>query len=105
MSLKPNDRIDKRAGESEPRGFDWTYWLDSFAPTTTETVSTSTWAVRGPDAALATSSPGIVTGAKKTQVVLSGGSVDAVYELENTVTTTPSGYIGVRKVYIRVIQN
>ena len=103
MSLKPDDRIDKRQGEIEPRGFDWTNWLASLS--TTETVSSSTWAVRGPDQALTLSSPSIVAGAVKTQVVLTGGSLEAVYELENTVVSTPGGFTGVRKVYIRIVKN
>lgn len=102
MSLKPNDRIEKRQGEIEPRGFDWTYYLASLA--SGETVATSVWTVNGPDQALSTSAPTIVSGSLKTQVTLTGGSLDAIYELVNTIVTS-SGYTGVRKLYVQIIKN
>lgn len=102
MSLKPDDPVTKRAGSSEPIGIDWTKWLTGIGAS--ETVSASVWTVDGPDQNLTTSSPSIVTGSKKTQVVMAGGSVGATYELINTITSS-SGYIDVRKLFVQIVKN
>lgn len=88
MSRVPGDLIIKDPSSIEPQGFDWTDYLAEFA--TTELIVTSTWTVSGPDAVLTTSSPSIVTGSLKTQVLLSAGTVGRKYTVTNQIVTTSS---------------
>jgi len=79
------DSKDKDA-ENWPKGIDWTTWLARIDAS--ELISDSSWAVTGPDSDLTTASDSIVTGSKKTQVRLTGGTPGAVYTVTNTITTS-----------------
>lgn len=82
-----------------PKGIDWTTYLAALDAA--ETISTSTWAVDGPDAELETASPSIVTGSKKTQVKLSGGTVGALYTVTNSIVTS-SGVVDDRSFQVLI---
>jgi hypothetical protein len=69
-----------------PRGIDWTNYLAQIDAA--ETVVGSTWAVSGADTSLTSSSPSIVTGSKKTQVRLAGGTEGLRYTVTNTIVTS-----------------
>jgi len=87
MTLPPDSLVVKDPQASAwPRGIDWTAYLANIDAA--ETISTSSWAVTGNDSTLTTASPSIVTGNKKTQVRLSGGTVGVVYTVTNSVITS-----------------
>lgn len=67
-----------------PKGIDYTDYLTNIGAST---ISSSSWAVTGPDALLTTSSASIVTGSKKTQVLLAGGTRGGLYTLTNSFVT------------------
>lgn len=85
MSRKPGDLITKDPSSSEPQGFDWTEYLAELG--TGIAISTSTWAVSGPDSALTTSSPTVLAGSLKTKVTLGGGTLGATYQVTNQIVT------------------
>lgn len=82
-----------------PQGIDWTMYLEKVSAT--ETIATSTWTVTGDDAALVASADSIVTGNKKTQVKLAGGTAGVTYRLRNRITTS-SGIIDDRSIWILI---
>lgn len=101
MSLSPGDLIIKDPDSIEPRGFDWTAWLEEL--TGTELIVMSTWAVSGSDAVLTATSPSIVTGSQKTQATLSAGTLGVQYTVRNRIVTT-SGYTEDQSINV-LIQN
>jgi hypothetical protein len=82
-----NTYFEKDPQSIEPRGFDWTSYLAEIG--SGETIQTSTWS-RSPST-LTLSGASIVTGGKKTQVMLSGGVLSVKYTVTNHIVTTPSG--------------
>lgn len=88
---EPGSLIMKDANADEPLGFDWSAWLTELGAGTI--IMSSTWIVSGPDAVLTTHNPTIVAPDNlKTQVYLSGGTLNAKYTITNRITTnnTPS---------------
>lgn len=69
-----------------PKGIDYTDYLALIDPA--ETITGSTWAITGNDAALTKSNESIVTGAKKTQLRLAGGTLGLTYTVTNHITTS-----------------
>lgn len=53
-------------------------------------ISTSTWIVSGPDSSLAADNDSIVTGNKKAQVRLTGGTLGKAYTVTNRIVTNAS---------------
>lgn len=87
MSRMIGDTIVKDPQSKEPQGVDWTEWLAEIGPTVTITNSTYELSA-GADEALTLSGPTIVVGAKKTQVVLEGGTLGESYRVTNHITTS-----------------
>lgn len=85
----------------EPRGIDWTDYLAELGSGVT--VSTSTYAVSGPDDTLTLSSASIVTGNLKTQVKLSGGTVGRKYTVTNHIVAS-DGTEDDRSFFVQVAQ-
>lgn len=82
-----------------PQGIDWTRDLAKIGPS--ETIATSTWVVTGEDALLVASSPSIVTGNLKTQVLLAGGTSGVKYRLRNRIVTN-TGMTDDRSIFILI---
>ena len=102
MSLPTGSLVVKDPNASAwPKGIDWTSYLSAIDAG--ETISTSSWAVTGNDAALTTASDSIVTGNLKTQVKLSGGTLGTVYTVTNSIVTA-SGVHEDRSFFV-LIQN
>lgn len=99
MSIRPGATAMKDPDSREVYTFDWTDWLVDDAQ-----LSTSTWTVSGPDAALTTDHAGIVDGLLKTRVRINGGTAGKTYQLTNRVTTdeTPA-QTDDRSITIRVV--
>lgn len=76
----------KDPSSKEPRGFDWTAFLAELADD--ETITTSTWSIGGPDSDLTIVTNSIVEGSRKTQLVLSGGTVGKRYTVTNSIVTS-----------------
>lgn len=51
------------------------------------TISTSTWSASGPDSSLTLDQASVVTGNRKTQIRLSGGTLNKVYTVTNRIVT------------------
>ena len=108
MSNGPGALKPKDPDSEEPYGFDWTPYLEELSAS--ETIATSTWAIDGGDSAdvplpatvLTIESSGIVSGAKKTQVVLSGGTPGQRYRVRNRIATS-SGAVPVDDRSFRVL--
>src|SRR5262245_22958204 len=102
MSRAPGDRIDKAPTSFEPQGLDWTAHLAELGAGVT--ITTSTWAVSGPDSALSLSDASILAGSVRTQVWLTGGTLGAIYLVTNTITTNSSpAAIDPRSFYVRIV--
>jgi hypothetical protein len=87
VSNPPGNLLRKDPDASAwPQGVDWTDYLANIDPG--EILSSSSWAVSGPDALLTTASASIVAGSRKTQVRLSGGTLGAQYTLTNSIVTS-----------------
>ena len=87
MALQTGDQVTKDPNASAwPKGIDWTNYLANIDAA--ETISSSTWAVTGPDSALTTASATIVTGSKKTQIKLSAGTLGGMYTVTNSIVTS-----------------
>ena len=100
MSDRPGCLKQKDPDSIEPRGFDWTDWLAEIGAS--ETISSSSWVV-SPTGSITLSSSSIVTGAKKTQVKLTGGTVGTKYTLTNSIVTS-SGYHDDRSFFVLVTE-
>lgn len=87
----------KDPNASLPYVVDWTAWLG------TDTISTSQWIIEGPDAVLTKSNEEILTGNKKTSVVLAGGTLSLSYYVTNRITTA-LGYVDDRTFSVTVNQ-
>lgn len=104
MSRRPGDLITKDPGSiDEPQGFDWTDYLAELGAGVG--VSTSTWTVTGPDSALTTANPSIVTGNLKTKVTLTGGTLGATYQVTNRITTNTSPVVTDERSFYVLIEN
>ncbi len=78
---------------------DWTDWL-----TGNDTLQTVAWTVStisGDSAPVTVAASGIVTGTQKAYVELTGGSVQEIYEVKNTVTTA-DGAVDSRRFRVKV---
>lgn len=84
--------------ENWPKGIDWTAYLAELAAD--ETITSSEWAVTGPDDALTADEDSIVTGNKKVQIRLSGGTLGKTYVVTNTITTS-SGVVDERSFKVK----
>jgi hypothetical protein len=73
---------------SWPKGIDWTDYLAEISAS--ETISTSAWTISGADSSLANAADSIVTGSKKTQIKLSGGTTGVRYTVTNQIVTSSS---------------
>lgn len=82
-----------------PKGIDWTNYLAELDAT--ETIASSSWAITGSDSALTVGGDSIVTGAKKTQVKLAGGTSGVRYRVTNSIVTS-SGVHDDRSFYLLV---
>jgi hypothetical protein len=100
MSRKAGDLIVKDPQSIEPQIMNWTDWLAELSAG--ETISVSTWAITGADAALTYSAATIVTGSLKAQLKLAAGTVGLRYTVTNHITTTPGGYADDRSFHVLV---
>lgn len=57
---------------------------------TSVTITTSDWAITGPDAVLTKDNPSILAGGRRTQVRLLAGTVGKTYTVTNTIVTSES---------------
>ena len=88
MSLPTGSTVIKDPdATSWAKGIDWT----DYCSERSATISSSTWAITGPDSSLTVVTNSIVTGAVKTQVKLSGGTVGARYTVTNEATFSVGG--------------
>lgn len=86
---------------SWPRGIDYTAYLAKIDAS--ETIASSLWVISGSDAVLTKDTDSIVTGAKKTQIKLSAGTVGVKYTVTNRFTTS-SGVIDDRSFTVLIEQ-
>lgn len=92
---------EKDPSSVEPYGFDWTAYLAGLGSSVT--IAASTWTVQGNDAALTVSNPSVVTGGKKTQMYLSGGTVGLRYTVTNRIHTTGTpAVVADRSLYVLI---
>ena len=98
MKWRDGLTFTKDPDSNEPRGLDWTRYLEAIADD--ETIVTSTWVV-DPTGELTLNSPSIVTGAKKTQVRYAAGTAGETYTVTNHIVTS-SGVIDERSFLVRV---
>lgn len=84
-----------------PKGIDWTAYLALIGAG--ETISSSSWAITGPDSVLTHASDSIVSGSKQTQTKLSAGTNGALYTVTNSIVTS-SGVHDDRSFFV-LIQN
>lgn len=99
VDLQPGALVLKDPSSIEPRGFDWTDYLAGLG----DTITTSTWAISGPDTSLQVDSDSIVTGSLKTQAILSGGTVGKRYTVTNAIVTS-DGTEDERSFFVKVEQ-
>jgi hypothetical protein len=85
MSLSPGATIIKDPQAELVYTWDWTSWLISPA-----TVTTSTFTITGPDAALASDNESIPAGGLTTKHRLTGGTLGRSYTVTNRVITNES---------------
>lgn len=87
MIMNTGDLVIKDPNSSAwPKGIDWTTYLAEIG--VSETVSTSTWVITGPDTVLTASGASIVTGSLKTQVKLAAGTLGYRYTVTNSIITS-----------------
>lgn len=92
MSLPPGMLIRKDPESKEQQGFDWTLYLAELD--SAETIASSSWVVEegdvsdAPATVLTVGTPTIVTGSKKTQVLLDGGTLGQTYRVVNSIVTS-----------------
>jgi hypothetical protein len=82
-----------------PKGIDWTDYLAEIGDS--ETISSSDWAIT--PTGLTEDAASIVTGSKKTQIKLSGGTVGVKYTVTNSIVTS-SGVEDDRSFFVLVQQ-
>jgi hypothetical protein len=88
MSLPTGSTVIKDPSATQwAKGIDWT----DYCAERSTTISSSTWAIAGPDSNLTVVTSSIVTGSLKTQLKLSGGTVGARYTVTNAITTAVGG--------------
>ena len=106
MSLRPSALILKDPSSIELRGFDWTSYLADLGSGVT--IVTSTYTVTGGDAPtplLILSSPEILSGSLKTQVVLSAGTLGKRYVVTNRIVTSSSPVVTDERSFRVLVQN
>jgi hypothetical protein len=95
--------VTKDASESLLYVFDW----DAANLGTSVTISTSTFTITAirpsGDTALTKDNPSILSGSRKTQVRVIGGTTGALYQLDNTIVTSESpAQTKERRVFIKI---
>ena len=85
MSIRPGSTVTKDPNASLVYTFNWADWLVGAA-----TISTSTFTITGPDAALTKDNETIPTGSTTAQVRLLGGTLGKTYTLTCRVVTNES---------------
>jgi hypothetical protein len=86
VTLPDGGLITKDPGDIKTYTWDW----DIYNLAAAATIATSVWAITGSDALLTQDQATILSGARKTQVRLSGGTLGTTYTLTNTITTSES---------------
>lgn len=91
MTLRPLGQIEKDPAAVEPYGFDWTRYLEDLSPS--ETIVSSVYTVTKyptgiSEPTLTFADVSIVTGSKKTQARLLGGTLNGRYVVTNTIITS-----------------
>jgi hypothetical protein len=84
MSVNPGAELFKDPSAVLVYEFDWTDWLG------TASITTSTFAIAGPDNVLTKDNPAILAGSKKTHVRLLAGTLGKIYTLTNQIVTDES---------------
>jgi hypothetical protein len=98
MKWRDGLTFTKDPDSNEPRGLDWTLYLEAIDDD--ETIVSSSWSV-DPTGELTLNSASIVTGGKKTQVRYADGDAGETYTVTNRITTS-SGVIDDRSFLVRV---
>ena len=88
-------RFDKAPTAIAIYEIDWSEWLQ-----TSETILTSTWTAQSGITVVDSS---ILSGSERVTVLLSGGTLNASYELVNTITTS-SGQTEPRTIIIDMVE-
>ena len=83
ITIESGGLVTKDPNNSEVFSVDW--GTERLA--TGVEISTSAWAVTGPDADLTEDEDSIVTGNRKTQIRLTGGTLHKRYTVTNTIET------------------
>src|SRR6185295_4324860 len=86
VTLRDGGLVIKDPGDIKTYTWDW----DTENVAAGATIATSVWAVTGPDALLTVDQTTILSGARKTQMRLSAGTLGATYTVTNTITTSES---------------
>src|SRR5678815_1479933 len=90
VTIAPGAVITKDPSDVQTVIFDW----DATNLAAAVTISTSTFTIRAlrpaSDTALTKDNASILSGSRKTQIRLSAGTLGALYELTNTITTNES---------------
>jgi hypothetical protein len=85
MSFVPGDQILKDPDAVLVYAMNWDAWLPAEAE-----ISSSTWTISGPDAALSKDSEAVVVGDRATRLRLSGGTLGKRYTVTNRIVTNES---------------
>lgn len=87
MTRMIGDLIVKDPQSIEPQGVDWTDWLAEIGDS--EIITASAYSITiGDDGGLTLSGDSIVTGDRKTQVLLTGGTRGVTYAVTNHITSS-----------------
>ncbi len=86
-----------------PEGFDWTPYLARLGADVT--ISTSSWTRTGSDTALTLANPSIVTGSRKTQVMLAGGTPGLTYTVTNRIKTSSTPEVTDERSFEVLVEN
>lgn len=103
LTVQDGQTIPKRAADADVYQFDW----DARFLADGVTIATSTFAITAiepsADTALVKNNESILTGSRKTQVRVQGGTDAALYRLDNTIVTSESPtQTKKRSIYIRI---
>lgn len=94
--------VEKDPIAVQARGVDWTDWLAEMS--SGEYITGSAWFITGKETvpALAFADDEVVTGKKKTQLRISGGTLKKKYKVTNRITTN-SGLVEERSFFVKVV--
>jgi hypothetical protein len=85
MSYVPGDEVLKDPDAVLVYSWNWDAWLASDAQ-----ISSSTWIITGPDAALTKANEIVAPGARASRLKLSGGTLGKRYTVTNRIVTNES---------------